>query len=107
PKDGKKFTQVALTYQQYITLCQYIKDTFRLSSAGQVEILTGCGCADNDQFYEARGKYTGLRTCNQWINKGLNKTGVRSALWTISDRGIFYQLDRRKQSNDRTALFSL
>lgn len=107
PTDGKKFTCVALTHQQYAALCQYIKETFRLNSAGQIELLKGCSYGENDQFYEANGHYTGLQTCNQWINKGLNKIGVRSAVWTISDRGIFYQLKRRRPSLATPTLLSV
>ena len=106
PVDGKKFTQVALSAQQYAALCNYIKATFYKDAKGQIDLLQGCGYAENDQFYSAEGRYTGLRTCNQWVNKGLNQIGVRSALWTISDRGIFYQLDRRRPSTTTATLLN-
>ncbi len=28
-------------------------------------------------------------TCNEWVNKGLKATGLKSCLWTPFDTGLF------------------
>lgn len=35
-----------------------------------------------DAFYEARGRYSALRTCNSWIGDALRFAGVRIGAWT-------------------------
>lgn len=96
PSDGVRFAKVVLSDRQYIQICNYISAGFKLDEHKNIDLLEGCGYERNDQFYSANGDYTALQTCNQWINRGLNQIGVRSALWTATDRGIFYQLNKRK-----------
>ena len=40
------------------------------------------GYAGNDVFYDARGKYSGLATCNAWTGAALRYAGVRIGRWT-------------------------
>lgn len=35
-----------------------------------------------DAFYEARGRYSALRTCNSWVGDALRFAGVRVGAWT-------------------------
>lgn len=40
------------------------------------------GYFSNDAFYEARGRYSALRTCNTWTGDALRYAGVRIGAWT-------------------------
>lgn len=92
---GFKFTtEIEISAEQYLELCNFIIKKFRVDSEGAIEILPGVGYTPQDNFYEAEGSYHAFNTCNVWISKGLREIGVRTALWSPSDRGIFYQLKK-------------
>ena len=40
------------------------------------------GYAQYDVFYQARGRYTALHTCNAWTGDALRHAGVRVGAWT-------------------------
>lgn len=40
------------------------------------------GYGDGDVFYEARGRYDAVRTCNRWTGAALAAAGVRVGRWT-------------------------
>ena len=35
-----------------------------------------------DAFYDATGRYSAVRTCNEWVGEGLRRAGVRVGRWT-------------------------
>jgi len=81
---------------QYLKLCEFIHQTFALDQAGQLKLIPDRGYSQNDQFYEAIGKYHAFNTCNTWANRGLKQAGIRTASWTSIDRSIFYQFRKIK-----------
>jgi uncharacterized protein (TIGR02117 family) len=46
------------------------------------------GYTDRDLFYEAKGHYSLLYTCNGWTADILRKTGIKAALWTPFSGGV-------------------
>lgn len=40
------------------------------------------GYGPNDAFYDARGRYDAIRTCNSWTGDALRHAGVRVGRWT-------------------------
>ncbi|MFN3232318.1 MAG: DUF2459 domain-containing protein [Alphaproteobacteria bacterium] len=44
-------------------------------------------------FLEGRGTYTPFYTCNEWVNDGLRRAGVRTAAWSPFPHGVMWQLD--------------
>ena len=40
------------------------------------------GYAAHDVFYEARGRYSAVTTCNEWTGAALRAAGVRVGRWT-------------------------
>jgi len=96
PTEKLKVRKIALSKKQYLHLCSFIYNDFDISEDQQVQLLPGVGYGENDNFYKAHGSYHALHTCNYWVNKGLKKIGVRTALWSPLDKGIFYQLDKVK-----------
>ncbi|MEM6321656.1 MAG: TIGR02117 family protein [Bacteroidota bacterium] len=96
PSDTLKVQKISLSKSQYLRLCSFILAYFVMDDQQQPVLLPELGYTPNDNFYQAKGNYHALHTCNYWINKGLKKTGVRTALWSPLDKGIFYQLQKLK-----------
>lgn len=94
--DNLVVKKTIISNQQYLQLCQFIVAYFKLDNNQQVQLIKNAGYTENDNFYQANGKYHALYTCNTWINRGLKNIGVRTPLWTPLDKGIFYQFERIK-----------
>ena len=94
PFNDLKITKLTLSKQEYLALCSYIFSYFKTDATGQLKLLPGKGYTENDSFYEAKGSYHALHTCNYWVNKALKKIGVRTALWSPLERGVFYHLEK-------------
>ncbi len=95
PDDSKMFAQLYLSDAQFLKLCEYMTRHFAIKD-GAVRLIPDVGYTPNDNFYHAVGKYHAFNTCNFWVNHGLLIIGVRTALWSPLDRGIFYQLKKMK-----------
>ena len=52
------------------------------------------GYDDHDVFYDARGRYTAARTCNQWTSDTLAAAGVRTGWWTPFAGGVMKWVPR-------------
>ena len=67
---------IRLTPEQYRRLADFISTS----------VVTGGrhyrGYAGYDVFYEARGHYDAVRTCNDWTGDALRHAGVRIGAWT-------------------------
>jgi len=70
------------------TLMQYVQASFARGDARDLTVIEAPGYPDRDQFYEARGDYSFLKTCNNWVNIGLKRAGVRTAIWAPFDWGV-------------------
>ena len=83
-----------LTENQYKDLIAFIKNKFDRTKDGKVIFVkTNAVYGKNDAFYDAKGRYSFLNTCNTWINDGLKVAGQEAALWTPTDFGIFQHYD--------------
>ena len=86
-KDCKKMT---ITKTQYQNLIKYISESFDYDKNGKIMLIkTDAVYGENDAFYDAKGSYSFLNTCNSWANKALKVAGQKAALWTPTDTGIF------------------
>lgn len=81
---------IMISKSQYIDLVKFIDEKFDKDAAGNyILIPTNAVYDDNDAFYDAKGKYSFLNTCNTWANDALKAAGQKAAFWTPSDYGIF------------------
>ncbi|MFY1047159.1 TIGR02117 family protein [Chryseobacterium sp. GP-SGM7] len=79
-----------ISRNQYKDLVKFVDDKFDKDADGNyILIPTDAVYSDNDAFYDAKGKYSFLNTCNTWANDALKSAGQKAALWTPSDYGIF------------------
>ncbi len=89
-KEGDDCKKITISASQYQKLIHYINDKFDHDTNGNtILIKTNAVYGNNDAFYDAKGKYSFLNTCNTWANSGLKAAGQKAALWTPSDFGIF------------------
>jgi uncharacterized protein (TIGR02117 family) len=84
---------IILTHEQYARLAAYLRTTFRYGADGRPIPVRGRGYGPADAFYEATGRYSALRTCNEWTGEALRQAGVRTGLWTPFSQSIMWRLD--------------
>lgn len=88
---SEKFVALPLCDSQIKDLNVYIESSFIKNNNGKI-VSIGEGYGKNDRFYEAVGSYNAIKTCNEWVNIGLKKVKVKTAIWSPFDKGIFYHL---------------
>lgn len=89
-KEGKDCVKILITKKQYQDLIRFVNDKFDRDAAGKIIFIkTNAVYGKNDAFYDAKGRYSFLDTCNTWTNEGLKESGQKAALWTPTDFGIF------------------
>jgi uncharacterized protein (TIGR02117 family) len=82
---------IEVSEEQYEQLVDFVHASFR-TEAGSYVFLDQAGYGTNDFFFEARGKYYGLNTCNNWTGRGLKTTGIPTSLWTPLAQSVFVYL---------------
>jgi len=93
PEVDKDCKSLILKPEQYKKLITYIISSFRMDKGGEVILIPGKGYDAYDNFYEANGTYSFIKTCNTWLNSGLKYIGVKTATWAPFDKCIFYRLN--------------
>lgn len=76
PRAGWDVRPVVLRPTEYRALARSIAASF----APRARALPGYG--SSDVFYEARGRYDAISTCNAWTGATLRSAGVRVGAWT-------------------------
>jgi len=79
-----------LTQKEYRKLIHYIEHSLLKRKQKTIFIPTDAVYGDHDAFYEAKGSYSLLHTCNTWVNSGLKACGQKASVWTPFTSGIFY-----------------
>ena len=81
---------IMISRNQYKDLVEFVENKFERDAKGNfILIPTNAVYSDNDAFYDAKGTYSFLYTCNTWANDALKAAGQKAAFWTPSDVGIF------------------
>jgi len=76
PPVGGAVREIVLTPAQYRRLAAFVRDT--MGAGGKV----AGGYGPDDAFYDARGGYSAIVTCNEWTGRALRHAGVRVGAWT-------------------------
>lgn len=76
PPTGKAVRAIMLTPDQYRRLAAFVRES--LGPGGKV----ASGYGSDDAFYDARGRYSAVTTCNEWTGRALRHAGVRVGRWT-------------------------
>lgn len=96
---SSSWQKVALCATQQNLLMTYINDSFMYDEKDCIVWIDTPGYSQNDRFYEAVGSYSFLKTCNNWVNIGLKKAHVKTALWSPFDFGVLRHA-KRNAPND-------
>ena len=85
--------KLKITEKQYKRLCTYIKKTIQWRNNKPILLTSKVKGTtfDYDRYYDAKGAYSVVNTCNSWVNEGLKAAGQRGCYWTAFAGGIFYQ----------------
>lgn len=89
-QEGDDCKKIMISKNQYKDLVRFVDEKFDKDANGSyVLVPTNAVYGNNDAFYDAKGKYSFLDTCNTWANNALKAAGQKAAWWTPSDYGIF------------------
>ncbi len=76
PPVGTAVREIILTPEQYRRLAAFVRAS--IGPGGKV----ASGYGPDDAFYDARGTYSAIATCNEWTGRALRHAGVRVGAWT-------------------------
>ncbi|PHI20423.1 TIGR02117 family protein [Lewinellaceae bacterium SD302] len=79
---------LSLTETQQQELLDYLKTGFARDESGRIRLIPDAGYGEHDRFYHGTGHYHAFNTCNTWVNNGLKKIGLRTAIWAVQEDGI-------------------
>ncbi len=85
---GLKTRRLEVDALQYHALAAYIQTGFAPGGNGRPQPLTEPGFGLDDAFFEATGRYSPFRTCNEWIGAGLRAAGLKAGWWTPFPYGL-------------------
>jgi len=74
-----------------LRLAHLIRTGFSVGDDGETRLITGA-YGRFDAFFEARGRYSPLITCNVWAGNLLREVGVPLGLWTPFSWSLSYSL---------------
>jgi uncharacterized protein (TIGR02117 family) len=77
PERYRHPTAVNISVEQYAKLVEFINDSFETDSEGNRSQIEGYAYSSTDAFFEARGQYHLLNTCNSWVGRALQTAGVK------------------------------
>jgi uncharacterized protein (TIGR02117 family) len=89
---NRTWSRLDITDEQLEELFAYIMESFQTNAEGKITELVGEGYTPFDRFYEANGNYACFQTCNTWVNAGLRRIDVKTAIWTPMDKGVLRYL---------------
>ena len=70
-------SSVTISSEQYRLLVEHIENSFSSDSQDEYLQIEGYAYSGTDAFFEAKGRYHILNTCNSWVGRGLRAAGVR------------------------------
>lgn len=89
PKPNLYRKKISITKAQYFHLLHNIASYFKYDENDQLGTYVGYG--PDNIFYEAKGKYSAINTCNVWAGKMLREAGIKIGYWTPLSQSIMYR----------------
>ena len=87
---------VRISKSQYQDLVEFILSTFSSNEPAKQEAIKGASYSGKDLFFEAKGNYHCLNTCNSWMGRCLRKAGVKVGRLTPMPKTVFLYLPEGK-----------
>ncbi len=92
PASGSQSAELRLSAEQYHQLVDFIDQSFDHDPAGSPILIANAHYGRHDSFYEGRGHYSAIMTCNEWTRQGLAHADLRTPLWAPFDIALFHHL---------------
>ena len=92
PIESQSIKRCKITKEKYAELIGFIKQSFVINPDTTPQLIPNIGYKYTDNFYEAKGSYYLLRTCNAWTNDALAIAGVRTSALALFEHGILRHL---------------
>lgn len=85
---NQEWVEIKVNQNQLHKINQYIYQSFSVDSLNKKTLLPDKGYSNNDDFYDAEGRFSCFKTCNTWVNTGLKESDIDACLWTPFDFGL-------------------
>lgn len=82
PEPATLCRRVRVSREQYRRLTEFVRRQFQVGEQGRPIRVAAPGYEETDAFYEARGSYSCIQTCNAWTGDALRHAGIRTGVWT-------------------------
>ncbi len=92
PRECDKCKKLVLSEEQYGRLINFISSSFALNEKG-IQRIEHPGYNEYDNFYEAKGTYSFIKTCNVWTCDALKASGVKVGCWTPLESGLLESVE--------------
>jgi len=88
---GEEVHALDVTPAEAEALARYVADFAIPDAGGHARRFDGSYGAD-DAFFAAKGRWSPIVTCNEWLGRGLRAAHVRTGIWTPFADGILRHL---------------
>jgi len=89
---GENSRSVTVSAEQYKRLIAFINSSFRRNAENEFIQIDDAAYGSNDAFFEARGTYHCVNTCNSWIGRAMKSAGIRTPWLTPLPKTVFLYL---------------
>jgi uncharacterized protein (TIGR02117 family) len=83
---------VRLSVAQYEQLVEFINQSFRHDKEGRKLPIPSATAGPNKAFFEAHGTYHGFNTCNCWVGRAMQASGIQTGWFTPLPKTMFLYL---------------
>lgn len=87
PENYLSVRKLRVSKEQYRKIVAGIKRSFVLKH-GRPILISNKGYEGSDNFYEAEGSYSLVRTCNVWTADILGEAGLKRPIWSPTKYGL-------------------
>lgn len=87
-QDYQNITWLGLSQSQYDALLNGVLSDFDRDASGQPIRHSAPGFTLTDSFWEAKGSFSILNTCNQWIARQFSAAGIPFGRWTPTIQAV-------------------
>ncbi len=94
PRFTGSVAQVHLSEVQYAKLVQFIESSFQRDGRGSMIPIPGVSYGTDDVFFEATGKYHCFNTCNSWVGRAMQASGLKTPWQTPLPNSMFLYLPK-------------
>lgn len=89
PAAAPNLRRLVLSPAAYARLVGHVEAAFARDARGERIAYPGRGYTARDTFYAARGHFSPLVTCNEWVREALADAGVRVPVWAPFRYALF------------------